>query len=48
MITAIIGRNASGKTQYVEQMRRRLSSDTIRYIAFRDTYGPAVDSQYYL
>ena len=48
MITAIVGRNASGKTQYVEQMRRRLSSDTVRYIAFRDTYGPAVDGQYYL
>ena len=46
--TAIVGRNASGKTQYVEQMRRRLSSDTVRYIAFRDTYGPAVDGQYYL
>ena len=48
MTTAIVGRNASGKTQYVEQMRRRLSSDTVRYIAFRDTYGPAVDGQYYL
>ena len=48
MITAIVGRNASGKTQYVEQMRRRLSSDTVRYIAFRDTYGSAVDGQYYL
>ena len=48
MITAIVGRNASGKTQYVEQMRRRLSSDTVRYMAFRDTYGPALDAVYYL
>ena len=48
MITAIVGRNASGKTQYVEQMRRRLSSDSVRYMAFRDTYGPALDAVYYL
>ena len=48
MITAILGRNASGKTQYVEQMRRRLSSDSVRYMAFRDTYGPALDAVYYL
>jgi len=48
MITAIIGRNASGKTQWVEQLRRRTASDRLRYIAFRDSYGPAVDGTYYL
>ena len=48
MITAIIGRNASGKTQWVEQFRRQTASDTLRYVAFRDTYGTTVDSQYYL
>ena len=48
MITAIIGRNASGKTQWVEQFRRQTTSDTLRYIAFRDSYGPSVDSAYYL
>ena len=47
-ITAIAGRNGSGKTQYVEQLRRRLASDKVRYIAFSDSYGPNVDSQYYL
>lgn len=48
MITSIIGRNASGKTQWVEQFRRQTASDKLRYIAFRDTYGPAVDGAYYL
>ena len=47
-ITAIVGLNASGKTQYVEQMRRQLASDKVRYIAFSDSYGPNVDGQYYL
>ena len=48
MITAIVGRNASGKTQWVEQFRRQTASDKLRYIAFRDSYGPSVDSAYYL
>lgn len=47
-ITAIIGPNGSGKTQYVEQMRRRLASDRVRYLAFSDAYGPATDRAYYL
>ena len=47
-ITAIVGRNGSGKTQYVDQLRKRLASDRVRYIAFSDSYGPNVDGQYYL
>ena len=47
-VIAIIGRNGSGKTQYVEQMRRRMASDKVRYIAFRDSYGVATDQAYYL
>ena len=47
-VTAIAGRNGSGKTQYVEQLRKRLASDKVRYIAFTDSYGPNVDNQYYL
>ena len=47
-ITAIAGRNGSGKTQYVEQLRKQLASDKVRYIAFADSYGPNVDNQYYL
>lgn len=47
-ITAIIGRNGSGKTQYIEGLRKRLASDRVRYIAFSDSYGPNVDGQYYL
>ena len=47
-ITAIAGPNGSGKTQYVERLRRQLASDTVRYIAFTDSYGPNVDGQYYL
>ena len=47
-VTAIIGRNGSGKTQYIEQFRKKLASDRVRYIAFSDSYGPNVDSQYYL
>ena len=48
MITAIVGHNASGKTQWVERLRRRIASDRLRYVAFRDSYGPLVDSAYYL
>lgn len=47
-ITAIVGRNGSGKTQYVEALRRQTASDKLRYIAFSDSYGPAVDKAYYL
>lgn len=47
-ITAIVGRNGSGKTHYVEQMRKQIASDSLRYIAFRDSYGVAVDGAYYL
>jgi molybdate transport system ATP-binding protein len=47
-ITAIVGRNGSGKTQHIDQLRKTLASDSVRYIAFSDSYGPNVDSQYYL
>ena len=47
-ITAIAGRNGSGKTQYVDQLRKQLASDKVRYIAFTDSYGVNVDGQYYL
>lgn len=47
-ITAIVGRNGSGKTQYVDRLRKKLASDRVRYIAFSDSYGPNVDNQYYL
>jgi len=47
-VTAVIGRNGSGKTQYIDQLRKMLASDSVRHIAFSDSYGPNVDSQYYL
>ena len=47
-VTVIAGRNGSGKTLYVEQLRRQLASDRVRYIAFTDSYGVNVDGQYYL
>ena len=47
-IIAIVGHNGSGKTQYVDQLRKKLSSDRVRYIAFCDTYGTATDRAYYL
>ena len=47
-ITVIAGRNGSGKTLYIEQLRRQLASDRVRYIAFTDSYGVNVDGQYYL
>ena len=47
-ITAIYGPNASGKTQYVERMRRQMASDSVRYVAFRDSYGVSTDQAYYL
>ena len=47
-VTAIVGRNASGKTQFIDQLRKRLASGRVRYIAFTDSYGVNVDGQYYL
>ena len=47
-VTAIVGRNGSGKTLYVDKLRKQLASDGVRYIAFSDSYGVNVDSQYYL
>lgn len=47
-IIAIVGRNGSGKTIYVDQLRKKLSSSKVRYIAFCDTYGTATDHAYYL
>lgn len=47
-ITAIYGPNGSGKTQYVEKMRRQLASDSVRYVAFHDSYGVSTDQAYYL
>ena len=45
-VTAIVGRNGSGKTRYVDQLRKTLASDRVRYIAFTDSYGVNVDGQY--
>ena len=47
-VTAIVGRNGSGKTLYVDKMRKQMASDEVRYIAFRDSYGVATDQAYYL
>ncbi len=47
-VTAIVGLNGSGKTLYIEQLRKTLASDRVRYIAFTDSYGVNVDGQYYL
>ena len=47
-ITTIAGRNGSGKTLYIDQLRKQLASDRVRYIAFTDSYGVNVDGQYYL
>ena len=47
-VTVIAGRNGSGKTLYIEQLRRQLASDRVRYIAFTDSYGVNVDGPYYL
>ena len=47
-ITAIAGRNGSGKTLYIDQLRKQLASDKVRYIAFTDSYGVNIDGQYYL
>ena len=47
-VTAIIGGNASGKTLFVDKMRKQMASDKVRYVAFRDSYGVATDQAYYL
>ena len=47
-ITAIYGPNGCGKTQYIEKMRRQMASDTVRYVAFCDSYGVGTDQAYYL
>ena len=47
-VTAVVGRNGSGKTLYIERLRRLMASDKVRYIAFTDSYGVNVDGQYYL
>ena len=47
-VIAILGRNGSGKTQYIDKMRKEMASDKVRYIAFRDSYGVATDQTYYL
>lgn len=47
-VTAIIGKNGSGKTMYVDKMRKQIASDRVRYMAFRDSYGVATDQAYYL
>lgn len=45
---AIVGLNASGKTQLVEKYLRENPSRYVRYITFRDTYGGDNDRTYYL
>ncbi len=47
-VTAVVGRNGSGKTRYIDRLRKTLASDRVRYIAFTDSYGVNVDGQYYL
>ncbi len=47
-IIHITGPNASGKTRRMEQMRRGAATEHLRYLAFSDAYGPAVDGSYYL
>ena len=47
-VIAVVGRNGSGKTLYIERLRRLMASDKVRYIAFTDSYGVNVDGQYYL
>lgn len=47
-IIAIAGPNGSGKTRYVEQLRRKMATDSVRYVAFCDSYGAQTDRAYYL
>ena len=48
IVVVIAGLNASGKTIMAEEMRRQMNSDSVRYVAFCDTYGTATDRSYYL
>lgn len=45
---AVVGLNASGKTMLAERLRREYSSDSVRYVAFCDSYGTSTDRGYYL
>ena len=47
-VIVIFGPNGSGKTQFAEKLRRQMASDSVRYLAFSDAYGPATDKAYYL
>ena len=47
-VIVIAGLNTSGKTMLAERMRRETLSDSVRYVAFCDTYGTATDRSYYL
>lgn len=47
-IIAIVGHNGSGKTLYVNELRKKMPSDRVRYIAFCDSYGTSTDRTYYL
>ena len=47
-VVVVAGLNGSGKTRMVETMRRQMGSDSVRYVAFCDTYGTATDRSYYL
>ena len=47
-VTVIAGKNGSGKTLFIDQLRKTMASDRVRYIAFTDSYGVNVDGQYYL
>ncbi len=47
-LTVLFGPNGSGKTQYIEGLRRQMASNSVRYLAFNDAYGPATDKAYYL
>ena len=47
-VIVLFGPNGSGKTQYVERMRRQMANSSVRYLAFSDAYGPATDRAYYL
>ena len=47
-VICIVGRNGSGKTLYVDSLRKQWASDTVRYVAFGDAYGASTDKSYYL
>ena len=47
-VIVVAGLNASGKTTLLEKLRREMKSDSVRYVAFCDTYGTSTDRSYYL